>query len=361
MTIVNIMWSDGEAYASVHKVHNQILSWCAGSEFESWILIEGASPCCKERGQIKRWNFSSRQIRGRNFWSLLRSSVRDKLRRRLAEIQASLLLLDGIGVARLVVPLVETLPGAQAVVMFHGRCRLKPSDVTLLSSRHVQIVAVSEALATWLREELNRPVLAQRFAHNPQQYRASLLVKEEARQALGYHFHDRFLFGAIGRLASEKGFDLVISALGKLPVSTPPWHLLILGEGAERVNLEALCVRYGVQDHVSFAGHRPDAEQLYKAFDTLLIPSRQEGLGLVLQEAILSGIPVICSDLSVFREQLKASGLYVSTGDSEAWSRAITSVFNYNLSSVATSQYESLDPDLSWNSFRDGFKQILQT
>ena len=83
-----------------------------------------------------------------------------------------------------------------------------------------------------------------------------------------------------------------------------------------------------------------------------MIPSRAEGLGLVVQEAVIAGVPVLVSNLTVFHEQLGSAGYYIPVDDVEAWANAIDMTSSLAAEIVAASQYAALDPQSAWQRFR---------
>lgn len=95
----------------------------------------------------------------------------------------------------------------------------------------------------------------------------------------------------VGRLAREKRFDLVLDTLAQLPDT----HLVILGEGPERLHLERHAERLGILERVTFLGVRPWTEigAYYRLAELFLFASDTETQGLVLQEAQLMGVPVV--------------------------------------------------------------------
>lgn len=96
---------------------------------------------------------------------------------------------------------------------------------------------------------------------------------------------------SVGRLAREKRFDHVLDTVAQLPDT----HLVLLGEGPERVHLEAHARRLGIEDRVSFLGVKPWTEigAYYRLAELFLFASDTETQGLVLQEAELMGVPVV--------------------------------------------------------------------
>lgn len=106
----------------------------------------------------------------------------------------------------------------------------------------------------------------------------------------------------VGRLSAAehgKGHDRVIAALPSLAESRPDITYLIVGEGDDRRRLEALARATGVADCVLFAGTVTDAElpDYYRVADVFVMPSVQEGFGIVLLEAAASGLPTVAGDI----------------------------------------------------------------
>lgn len=100
---------------------------------------------------------------------------------------------------------------------------------------------------------------------------------------------------APGRLATMKGFDLLIEAHARVRVEAPH-SLVILGEGEERAALEQLVARLGVEDTVFMRGFEKNPLPTMAGAEVVCLPSRFEGWGLVAAEALTIGIPVIASD-----------------------------------------------------------------
>jgi GalNAc-alpha-(1->4)-GalNAc-alpha-(1->3)-diNAcBac-PP-undecaprenol alpha-1,4-N-acetyl-D-galactosaminyltransferase len=101
---------------------------------------------------------------------------------------------------------------------------------------------------------------------------------------------------AMGRLGKEKGFDLLIRAFAGMAPTHPGWSLTILGEGEERVALQAEIERSGVAGRVSLAGRVTDTEGFLRASELFVLPSRYEGFPNALCEAMACGLPVVAFD-----------------------------------------------------------------
>jgi phosphatidylinositol alpha-1,6-mannosyltransferase len=101
----------------------------------------------------------------------------------------------------------------------------------------------------------------------------------------------------VGRLlASEpgKGVDLVIQALPRLLKSFPNLYYVVIGDGDGRPPLEKLAAECGVAERVLFPGSRSGSlRTCYEAAEVFVMPSRQEGFGIVYLEAMAAGRPVV--------------------------------------------------------------------
>jgi glycosyltransferase involved in cell wall biosynthesis len=116
------------------------------------------------------------------------------------------------------------------------------------------------------------------------------------------------VIGSVGRLGHEKGFDLLLKSTQKISEHIPEgekWGIVIIGEGLERENLEKLAAQAPSNVKIQLPGFRRDAARCIGAFDLFIMPSRYEGFGLVLIEAMSHGVPVITSDIGPLRELLK--------------------------------------------------------
>jgi len=101
----------------------------------------------------------------------------------------------------------------------------------------------------------------------------------------------------VGGLVHGKGVDILVSALARL--RTRNWRATIIGEGPLRTTIEGLVRRLGVGSHVAFTGVLPHAGAMaaLAQHDLLVLPSRRkDGWGAVVSEALMRGVPAICTD-----------------------------------------------------------------
>jgi len=148
-----------------------------------------------------------------------------------------------------------------------------------IMKRADQVHAVSTAMEKHLKGAgISRVVLVE----NPLVLRDSPMREERAAgTSLLY----------VGRLSIEKGVDVLLRALHQ---AQKKYSLTIVGDGAERKNLEDLAHSLGMQN-IIFAGFQNSVQEFLTGADALVMPSRREGLPLTLIEALCAGLPVIAS------------------------------------------------------------------
>jgi glycosyltransferase involved in cell wall biosynthesis len=363
MSILNVMWAGGSPFASIHKVHQQILSQAdPAASVKTWLLQGHGSVGGVNVGDVREWGLSSARLKGRHFWRLMRPWTRANFQKALKDSDARVLLLDGLGVARTLLPILKTLPHLRAVVIFHGSSRLHAADRALFQqfpASRLTLAAVSNTLAALLARDLQMPVMTLRSAFDPVAFRAAVLPRGEARVRLGLPLDDTPVLGAVGRLVEEKGFACLLDAFAKVLQHRPDLRLVIIGEGPTRAALQARIDSLGLRASVSLPGHLNDAARLYSAFDWVAIPSLDEGLGLIMQEAVMAGVPVLSSELAVFREQLADAGWYAPVDDVSAWSDAIERALSVSPGTIAADQYQALAPDQAWRDFSQTARTLL--
>lgn len=134
-----------------------------------------------------------------------------------------------------------------------------------------------------------------------------------------------FVLG-VGRLDRQKGFDVLIDALGQIEGADTP-ELVIAGDGPDREALEERARRGGVADRVVFLGAQSaDAVAgLYRGATLVAAPSRWEGLPLVCLEALACGAPMVAAAVDGITDVIThdETGLLVPPEDAGALAKAI--------------------------------------
>lgn len=136
--------------------------------------------------------------------------------------------------------------------------------------------------------------------------------------------------GAIGRLSPEKGFDILIKAFAEVLITHPDIRLIILGEGAQRQQLEQLARELGVSEYMRMPGYVENAGRYCSAFDVFVMPSYTEGLPISLLEALVAGAKIVASDIAGVSFVLDSGkhGVLTPPGDSGRLARELQGILS---------------------------------
>jgi glycosyltransferase-like protein len=166
-------------------------------------------------------------------------------------------------------------------------------------------------------------------------YRPAHSPAERAQARIEAGLGDRFAVMTVGGIEPRKGSLTLLDGFAGLRRLVPARDPLLLIAGGttlfdyrhERDRFDALADELGVTPHVRVLGPlEPEAmERLFRAADAFAFPSVKEGFGLAALEALAAELPVVASDLDVFRPFLvqRESALLVPPGDGEALGRAL--------------------------------------
>lgn len=129
----------------------------------------------------------------------------------------------------------------------------------------------------------------------------------EARRALGLPDDGQAIL-SVGRLVPDKGHANVVRAVAGLHRQGVTPHLLIAGDGPLRSSIERLSQELGISSYVHLLGDRADVPTLLRAADAFCLLSVREGMPGAILEAMMSGTPVVASDIPSVRECLEHAG-----------------------------------------------------
>jgi glycosyltransferase involved in cell wall biosynthesis len=163
----------------------------------------------------------------------------------------------------------------------------------LLYRRADRIICQSRAMADDLADELR--ICRERIAvlPNPLDFEAILAANRASSSRISQWSGDGPHLLAIGRLAAEKGFDLLLHAFVPVRQRFPGAELIIVGAGPEELPLKALCHSLGLAAAVHFPGHTHQPYDFYAGASLFVLPSRHEGMPNALLEAAVAGLPIV--------------------------------------------------------------------
>lgn len=238
-------------------------------------------------------------------------------------IDAHYLYPDGVAASilarRLGIPFLMTARGTDVNVL--ARTQGPAQRIVEAARRAAAVIAVSSRLRNVLVDigvERSR-ITVLRNGVDPAVFEP--VERSEARRHL--QLPDEPHAACVGNLVPEKGFDLAIEALARLPGH----RLLIVGDGPERAALAELARSLGLAQRVTFRSALPQSELrfVYSAADVLLLTSTREGWPNVVLEALACGTPVAAMDVGAVVEMITDPrvGRIVATRDAAALAQAV--------------------------------------
>lgn len=138
------------------------------------------------------------------------------------------------------------------------------------------------------------------------------------------------IVGAVGRIEPQKGLHWLIDAAPGVLRLAPDAHFVFIGEGSLVGPLSEQAERGGANGRVRWMGFRTDARDLIAGMDVLAMPSRFEGLPIVLLEAMAAATPVVATSVDGIPEAIRdgVEGFLVDPGDVDQLAERIGRVLN---------------------------------
>ncbi len=130
-------------------------------------------------------------------------------------------------------------------------------------------------------------------ARNTPQFVFNKKIRQNVRQQL--KFENNFVIGYVGRLSKEKNLLFLVDVFAEVYTRSRTARLLIVGDGSLKRDLVTKIQSLGLSSVVVMVGLVPNPQDYYQAMDVFLFPSLFEGLGMVLTEAQIAGLPCVFS------------------------------------------------------------------
>jgi glycosyltransferase involved in cell wall biosynthesis len=183
--------------------------------------------------------------------------------------------------------------------------------------------------------------------------RAAAPSRSVARARLGLP-EDAFVVAGLGRLVPVKGFDVLIAALRPLAEAVPSARLVLIGDGPQRDELQVAARDLGVGGRVLVTSVTSDITGWLTAADVLAAPSRNEGMGRAIVEAMALGLPVVGAEVGGIPAVVAdgETGWLVPPGDSLALAAALIELardeaLRIKLGTAAVTRAEAFSSDVA--------------
>jgi glycosyltransferase involved in cell wall biosynthesis len=164
------------------------------------------------------------------------------------------------------------------------------------------------------------------------------------------------VFGCVARMETLwKGQDLLLEILASDPWKSRPWKLRFFGSGPDEEHLRRCVKFYGLEARVEFSGYVRNPADLWGGVDLLVLPSRGEGMALVVLEAMICGRPVVVTDVGGVEELVEdgVNGFVAEVASVNSFGKAMERAWDARDDWQAmgekacgrASEYARIDPD----------------
>lgn len=218
-------------------------------------------------------------------------------------------------------------PNARLVVSRHNAEPFFPNAPRRLSNflariverRSHKIIAISNAVKSYL--------IARGEVRNPEKVEVVLYGYRRHFPTEGSDVTKSFVInkiGSISRLAGQKDIPTMLRAFKIFRDTQPDATLSILGAGPLDAELKTLAAHMDIADSVTFLGRSSKTYEFLSGLDAFILTSKYEGFGMVLLEAMDSGLPIVASNNSAIPEVLGSDFLGLcQTGDAMDFSQKL--------------------------------------
>ncbi len=168
-------------------------------------------------------------------------------------------------------------------------------DYIVTVSEHSKKILVEKGVNEYLIQVIYNGIV--------EQYDSHLTDKDrDLQKVIQWKNLNHKIFGCIGTVCERKNQAFLLEAIKLIYNDISNIHFIFIGEGNLLNQLKNIVVKYNLQDKVHFLGYKQNANQYLRFFDCLILPSKSEGFGMVIVEAFKEKVPVIASNIDVFKE-----------------------------------------------------------
>lgn len=168
----------------------------------------------------------------------------------------------------------------------------------------------------------------------------------------------------VGRLDPQKAPDDLLQAFSRFAKEAPEFHLLFVGDGPLRSDLEQQVARSPVGDRIHFAGWQSQIPQMMRASTCLVLPSLWEGMPNVVLEAMAAGLPVISTKVDGVSELIQPGkqGTLVGQGSPAEIEQALLQLHREpaRFQTMAENAQNLLKKEFTWDSIAIRYAQVYE-
>lgn len=178
------------------------------------------------------------------------------------------------------------------------------------------------------------------------------------------------VIGCIGSVCDRKNQELLVEAIKLLKKEYQTMICYFVGEGDRLEELQSKVNNYDLENQIRFVGYKKNANDFLKNFELIILPSKSEGFGLVITEGFRQRVPVLSSDIKVFKELIKdnVNGYLFKSEDKEDLAFKIGQVISLSdkkKSEIIEKAYNAYKTkftfEVMYNHYMELYKKLLIT
>ena len=213
--------------------------------------------------------------------------------------------------------------------VFLNYCRLMIRKVTK------NYMACSKMAGAWLfgkKNVENGNVYILNNAIDLNKFKFNIRLRNEIRKELNIEGYK--IIGHVGRFSYQKNHEFVLEVFMKIIAVDNKYKLLLIGTGENYEDIVKLVENYELSNYVRFLRNTNEVYKYYSAMDYFILPSRFEGLPVVLIEAQANGLKCLVTDNTHVTKAVKISPLveFKKLGSADEWAKYIISNIDYDRS-----------------------------
>ena len=195
---------------------------------------------------------------------------------------------------------------------------------SLLNKELTHAIACSDLAGKWLFDR-EHTILPNGIEVDRFKYSEDLRTRYRKELSL----EDKFVIGHVGYMEDVKNHAYLLRVFEKLIQRKENAHLLLIGDGKIRAQIESSIFENGLSGYVTLLGKRPDIANLYQCMDVFVLPSIYEGLPVTSVEAQAAGLPCLISNNVTKQVSITENVKYINIQESniDEWADALLNVY----------------------------------
>lgn len=186
--------------------------------------------------------------------------------------------------------------------------------------------ACSEDAGKWLFGERDFKILPNGF--DTQKFIFNLESRNRIRKEL--KLENKYIIGHVGMFNKQKNHEFLLEIFKDIAKENSDAYLLLVGNGPDYQIINEIIANHEFKERIICYGECSNVYDVYSAMDIFVLPSKHEGLGIVLLEAQINGLKCVASSVVPRESKISDNIKFLSLEDKNAWSKEILKKDEYD-------------------------------